>query len=120
MLLRRLHMGTWQHKPGLILLAGTLEQFPIDAADWRFIVAADGGALHALRQNVLPHYVIGDLDSLPTQCVDRLKQHAVPLQRLPVDKDLTDGEAALNWALQQNNTDTIVIAGGLGDRKSVV
>src|SRR5690625_2944030 len=91
-------------KPGLVLLAGELRNFPILPERWAFIAAADGGARHALQQNVRPDYVIGDFDSLSDEELARLSAAGVPCARLPRDKDLTDGEAALQWA----------------DRKSVV
>ena len=103
-------------KPGLVLLAGQLLDFPIRSQEWAFIVAADGGARHALRQNVRPHHVIGDLDSLSPEDELRLMSDGVPLTRLPTAKDMTDGEAAIQWAIAQKTSKQIVIAGGLGGR----
>lgn len=103
-------------KPGLILLAGDLFDFPIRPEEWAFIVAADGGARHALQQDVRPDHVIGDLDSLSPDDQRWLMSAGVTVTRLPTDKDLTDGEAALAWAVEQSSAHSIVIAGGLGGR----
>lgn len=103
-------------KPGLVLLAGDLFDFDIARRDWAFIVAADGGARHALSQKVRLDHVIGDFDSLTPQELDVLAAAGVPTTRLPRDKDLTDGEAAVRWALTNTGADEIVIAGGLGGR----
>lgn len=103
-------------KPGLVLLAGELRNFSILPERWAFIAAADGGARHALQQNVRPDYVIGDFDSLSDEELARLSAAGVPCARLPRDKDLTDGEAALQWAIARGDTREIVIAGGLGGR----
>jgi len=103
-------------KPGLVLLGGDLADFSIAGRAWAFIVAADGGARHALRQGVLPDHVVGDFDSLAPEDLARLKACGVPVARLPRAKDLTDGEAALRWALARSDAGFIVIAGGLGDR----
>lgn len=103
-------------KRGLVLLAGELHDFPIRSGDWAFVVAADGGARHALRQHVWPDHVVGDFDSLSRDETERLAAAGVPLTRLPTAKDMTDGEAALQWAVAHGAADEIVIAGGLGGR----
>lgn len=109
-------------KPGLVLLAGELFDFKINPAEWAFIVAADGGARHALQQNVLPDHVVGDGDSLSAADEGRLVAAGVSMTRLPVAKDMTDGEAAVRWAIGEDRPDeaerpaVIVIAGGLGGR----
>lgn len=100
---------------GLVLLAGELHDFPIRQTDWAFIVAADAGAIHALNQGVIPTKIIGDLDSLPADQLDALTQADAHIVQLPVEKDFTDGEAAVHWAVQQD-VDTIIIAGALGGR----
>lgn len=103
-------------KAGLVLLAGRLRAFRIDPAEWTFIVAADGGARHALEQDVMPDHVIGDFDSLSPEDERRLLSAGVPFTRLPADKDMTDGEAALQWAIAERAAELIVVAGGLGGR----
>lgn len=104
------------HEVGLVLLAGPLFDFQIRSRRWAFIVAADGGARHALQQDLLPDHVIGDLDSLSHEDEEKLMAAGVPMTRLPTAKDKTDGEAALAWAIDQGTVDSIVIAGGLGGR----
>lgn len=126
-------------KPGLVLLAGRLFHFAIDPDDWDFIVAADGGARHALQQHVFPDHVVGDFDSLAAPDKQKLTAAGVSMTRLPTAKDMTDGEAAVRWAIERRTTSPrtedagrdapdggakstraprhdIVIAGGLGGR----
>lgn len=102
-------------RPGLLLLGGELFDFPIRPDDWAFIAAADRGAQHALEQGVLPDWVVGDFDSLPEHMCQSLRSAGVPIEQLPVDKDLTDGEAALKRAMT-SGVETVVLAGGLGGR----
>jgi thiamine pyrophosphokinase len=59
--------------------------------------------------------VIGDLDSLFPEDIDQLTRMGVPLERYPVDKDETDLELTINWALR-NGFDQLFIAGALGGR----
>lgn len=79
------------------------------------VVAADGGgnALHAA--GLLPHIVVGDLDSLLPEVAVDLQAHGVELRRFPAEKDETDLELALLYAVEQGAT-RIDILGGLGGR----
>lgn len=99
----------------LVLLGGALSHFTLRKTDWDMIIAADSGATHALDQGVLPDRVVGDFDSLPAHYLMELEAHKVEMKRLQVDKDLTDGEAAVEWAIRLG-AKTVVLAGGLGGR----
>ena len=89
------------------------------AARWTtkadLIIAADGGTRHALSLGVLPHGVIGDLDSLAEADRAQLDRSGVPLIIYPTHKDYTDLELALRYALEQHATE-IVIFSALGGR----
>lgn len=103
-------------RPALVLLGGELAGFDIRSREWCIVVAADGGARHALRQGVPLHHVIGDFDSLPPDDWAKLEKDGVPTTRLPREKDMTDGEAAVRWVLEHSDAGVVVIAGGLGGR----
>ena len=79
------------------------------------IIAADGVARNALRVNVMPHVIIGDLDSL--QAADRfqLERLAVQFVVYPTRKDCTDLELAIRYALAQGASE-IVAFSALGGR----
>lgn len=77
------------------------------------VVAADGGAARLDQSGRDPDLVVGDLDSLDPQEIERLSAAGVPIQRHPPDKDLTDGELALLAALE-HSPDRIVLLGLLG------
>src|SRR5690554_5704125 len=108
-------MDSSVHKPSLILLGGDLYDFPIHREEWEWIVAADRGAAHALKQDVAPDYVVGDFDPLSATHYERVLSLGLPITRLPTAKDLTDGEAAVDWALEKGAR-LLVLAGGLGGR----
>ena len=52
-----------------------------------FIICADGGAKHLYKINIIPDYIIGDLDSLNSEIISFYKENKglLPpkLQRLP-------------------------------------
>ena len=73
-----------------------------------YIIAADAGYTHVLAQGKKPNVVIGDFDSssMPND---------LNVIKLQVEKDDTDGQAAIDYA-KQNNIDEIVIYGLTGGR----
>ena len=78
-------------------------------------IAADGGARHFLAAGLRPHFLVGDLDSLPTGDVEALQKSRVAVLRHPARKDATDLELALDVALAQGADDVVVLA-ALGAR----
>lgn len=79
------------------------------------IICADGGAEHARKQGILPHVVIGDLDSISASTLNQLKKQHVQFITYPREKDLTDAELAFEYAIE-SGAEEIVVAGFLGDR----
>ena len=78
-------------------------------------IAADGGARHFMASGLLPHFLVGDLDSLPAGDVEALQNSGVAVLRHPARKDATDLELALDVALAQG-ADEVVVLAALGAR----
>ena len=79
------------------------------------IVAADGGARHALAIGVTPHIVIGDLDSIDPGARSKLEQTGARFVVYPAHKDCTDLELAICYALDHGATE-ITLLSALGGR----
>jgi thiamine pyrophosphokinase len=79
------------------------------------VVCADGGAGHLARMGILPHVVIGDLDSMKPSDRKHLEAEGVEFIRYPVDKDYSDTELAAQWAIDNGATD-ITFLGTTGTR----
>jgi thiamine pyrophosphokinase len=78
------------------------------------IIAADGGTRHVLELGLVPHFIVGDLDSLTLDVHDPiLKDTQIIL--FPRDKNETDLELAISHALTLDEGQIIIIA-ALGDR----
>ena len=79
------------------------------------IIAADGGTRHALTVGVVPHMIIGDLDSLSLD--DRVHVEAAGSRIISFShrKDETDLELALRHARSEGATDIVILA-ALGGR----
>jgi thiamine pyrophosphokinase len=81
------------------------------------IIAADGGAANALAFGCTPSIIVGDLDSLDPALLEQFEQQAdKQIIRLPVEKDETDTEIAIQVALN-HHADTITLLGGLGGQR---
>lgn len=79
------------------------------------IIVADGGAKLFKNMGVFPQVVIGDLDSLDEDSINWLTTREVKILRFPVDKDETDLELAIDYAIH-NGAVSLRILGGLGGR----
>lgn len=80
-----------------------------------FIICADGGVEHALSLGITPQVVIGDFDSVSGDHRVFLESNHVVLKTYPREKDFTDGELAVQYAIDHNYPE-IIITGLLGDR----
>jgi thiamine pyrophosphokinase len=79
------------------------------------LLAADGGTRHLRLLDLVPSAILGDLDSLSADDRRWADERQVRLVAYPPDKNETDLELALAYAVAQG-ADEIVIAGALGGR----
>jgi len=77
------------------------------------VIAADGGTLHLEAWGVVPAMVVGDLDSLGSDALGRLRASGARIERWPSDKDASDTELALERAVAEG-ADEIVLLGAFG------
>jgi thiamine pyrophosphokinase len=77
------------------------------------VIAADAGAATALDFGLTPDMVIGDFDSLDPATLRRLEAQHVPIHTYPRDKDATDGQLAIERALDLA-PDALYLLGYLG------
>lgn len=80
-----------------------------------FWIAADGGSKHALACGRAPDVLIGDLDSIPDPVRVTFRRAGTNMQTHPAEKDETDLELAVWFALEEEFS-SIRIIGGLGGR----
>jgi thiamine pyrophosphokinase len=81
-----------------------------------YIVAADGGAFALERWKVLPHLVVGDMDSLGDAGVERMARQGIPVAKFSAAKDESDLELAVSQAIAAGATE-IVLLGALGGER---
>ena len=83
--------------------------------DTATVIAADGGAQHAVALGLSVRALIGDLDSTPTALVEQLAVAGTAIIRHPPVKDETDLELCLSWALERDYRNLRILA-ALGGR----
>lgn len=79
------------------------------------IICADGGAVHLYKTEIVPHMIVGDLDSIDEETLRHFKLLGVSFFRFPPEKDLTDTELAVEFAVDEGATE-IVLLGVTGTR----
>ncbi|CAA9490816.1 MAG: hypothetical protein AVDCRST_MAG05-1885 [uncultured Rubrobacteraceae bacterium] len=87
------------------------------AAQADLVVAADGGALHALRAGIVPDLVVGDMDSLGEEGARTVRERGANLERHPPRKDKMDAHLAILAARRRGATvlDLVCATGGRPD-----
>lgn len=98
-----------------VISHGASVQRALADADARRIVCADGGALQAQALGLLPHTIIGDLDSLTPAQLEEFKGAGSQVISFPAEKDETDLELALLHC-RDIGAESVTIAGALGGR----
>ena len=81
-----------------------------------YVVAADGGAFALERWKLLPHLVVGDMDSLGQSGVERFARLGIPVAQFSPAKDESDLELAVAQAIAAGATE-VVLLGALGGER---
>ena len=73
------------------------------------IIAADGGAEELRKRNVLPHVIIGDMDSISEETLDYFENMGAKIQIYPREKDETDLELAIIHAFKHGASEVEIL-----------
>jgi thiamine pyrophosphokinase len=102
----------------VIFANGIMNQWPPGfelSMEEDLIIAADGGFNHCRRWNLIPHILVGDMDSADPSEVTAYGHGTIEMRRYPTRKDETDLYLALQVAMDRG-AGKIVILGALGAR----
>ena len=79
------------------------------------VIGVDRGCAIALKHQLALTIAIGDFDSLSPEDFNLLKQSGTLIKSFPADKNKSDAELAIDWAIQQGYQ-TIIVLGFSGGR----
>ena len=79
------------------------------------VICADAGLRHARALGLRPDLLVGDFDSLAPELLEAARAEDVPTLQVPVEKDQTDSQLALEEALRRG-ADEVILVGGSGTR----
>ncbi|NLL69892.1 MAG: thiamine diphosphokinase [Epulopiscium sp.] len=102
----------------LMIVNGTIENYDFYlpwVKDFQWIICVDGGIIHAKKLGLTPDIIIGDLDSAPVAELSFFQNQKVPIQLFPKQKDKTDTQLALEYAIEKGAS-FVTIIGALGTR----
>lgn len=104
----------------LIVAGGTVdEQFAVDIikkGGYEVIIAVDSGMDFCYKSRIMPDVIVGDFDSVGQEALEFfLGQEQMDVHRLNPEKDDTDTEYALRFAIGRGAT-KITVLGGTGSR----
>ena len=104
----------------LIVAGGTVdEQFAVDIiknGGYEVIIAVDAGMDFCYKSRIMPDVIVGDFDSVEQEALEFfLGQEQMDIHRLNPEKDDTDTEYALRFAIGRGAT-KITVLGGTGSR----
>ncbi|WP_143709623.1 thiamine diphosphokinase [Salipaludibacillus agaradhaerens] len=99
--------GPNNHVPPLSLIQ---EKYP--NARW---IGVDRGVIEILDNHISPYVAFGDFDSLNAQEREKIAMPPFEIYTYPEEKDATDMEIALTWAIEQQ-PEKIIVLGATGAR----
>ena len=79
------------------------------------IIAVDSGVEHLLKLSLDPTTLIGDLDSISENSLDKVKKNGVDIIAFNSNKDQTDFELALNYLEEAEKSKVYIIGGESGE-----
>lgn len=104
-------------KTALILAEGDLlspalkERLPEQC----LVIAADGGLKQAAPLELMPQWIVGDLDSADPSLLQHYVRLGAHVEKYPTEKDYTDLELALQLAQREGCTKAIILGGFGGE-----
>lgn len=103
---------------GFLICGGNIEDYNFYknyAQNADLIIGVDSGAYHLKAMGLKPHLILGDFDSIEKEIYDYFSNMGIDVRKYPVEKDETDTELAVDYAMAKGCS-KIIIAGGIGSR----
>ena len=99
-------------RAAIILKTADLKNF--NRALYDIVLGADYGALHAIRNNIIPDIAVGDFDSCTEAEFNEIKANVKRIEKLNPIKDMSDTNEAVSIV---KDYDEIFILGGIQGKR---
>ena len=73
------------------------------------ILASDGGYRTAKKMDLAIDVLIGDFDSITSEELKEAESKGIKIISFPTDKDKTDGELAVDYAISEGSTELVIL-----------
>lgn len=87
----------------------------IENIQYDYVICADGGLEKVKKYEIMPDAIIGDFDSVDNSVLKQYESFNIPIVKFPSEKDLTDMELAVEFAVSKGY-DNIILTGATGSR----
>lgn len=74
------------------------------------IIGVDRGCSYLLKNNIYPHYIVGDFDSINRDDIKKLEINSIKKFKYNCEKDSTDSDIAMEIALNMEFSEIYMIA----------
>ncbi len=81
----------------------------LENIDIEYVICADGGLEKADKLNLKPDLILGDFDSVNPDILENYKRQEIETVTFPPEKDYTDMELALEYAVQKGFKHIVLI-----------
>lgn len=88
----------------------------IENIDYEFVICADGGLEKAERLGIVPNVILGDFDSVNEDVFRKYQLMNVEIKKFPAEKDFTDMELSIEFAVGKGYKNLILIGATGGPR----
>jgi len=92
-----------------------IDIFEFENSNIEYVICADGGLEKAENLKLVPNVIIGDMDSVNKVVLKKYLDMKIELVKYPAEKNYTDMELAIEYALEKGFKDIILI-GATGSR----
>lgn len=86
----------------------------INSIRFDYVICADGGLERVKNYGIVPDIIIGDFDSVNPYVLKQY-EHNIPIEKFPSEKDSTDMELAVEFAISKGYNN-IILVGASGTR----
>ena len=100
----------------LLVAGGSIASWPALTSEYDVYIGIDRGSLYLLEAGYRVDLAIGDFDSLSPVEKESVFEHAIKTITAPAEKDETDTQLALSYALTHYQAATIEMIGMTGGR----